>query len=74
MISYYFGIVRRSISSHPRTIHKSRAFSCPNKHSRALAKIEQMITEGVDISAYTSTDTNRLKTEDEMFNAWGVHT
>ena len=32
-----------------------------------------MITEGVDISAYTSTDTKRLKTDDVMLNAWGVH-
>ena len=73
LISYYFGVIRRTISSHPRKIHKSNKFVCPMRHLGALAKIENTIAAGDDLTAYLSKDIMELKNVDVMLNLWGVH-
>ena len=73
LISCYFGVTRRSISSHPREIHKSNRFSCPERHLGAFAKIEKMIATGDDLTAYFSRKIMELRNVDVMLNAWEVH-
>ena len=73
LISYYFGVFRRAISRQSRSIHKSKRFSCPERHLRALAKIEELITTGGDLRAYLSDDIIELKNVDVLLNVLGVH-
>ena len=74
LISCYFGVTRRrSISSHPREIHKSNRFLCPEGHLGALAKIEKMIATGDDLTAYFRRKIMELRNVDVMLNAWRVH-
>ena len=73
IISYYLGICRRSISSTPRSVHRSKSFTCPPKHAAVLADIERKIISGDDLSIYLSTDIRQLKNVDYMLNTWGIH-
>ena len=73
LISYYFGVFRRVISHQPRRIHKSNRFSCPERHLGALAKIEELIVTGGDLTPYLSDDIMELKNVDAMLNVFGVH-
>ena len=68
LISYYLGIHRRSISSAPKSVHKSKSFTCPPKHAAVLADIERKIISGDDLSIYLSTDIRQLKNVDYMLN------
>ena len=73
LISYYLGTYRRSISPTPRSVHKSKSFTCPPQHAAVLANIETKIISGDDLSMYLSTDIRQLKNVDYMLNAWGIH-
>lgn len=73
IISYYLGICRRSISSTPRSVHRSKSFTCPPKHAAVLADIERKIISGDDLSIYLSTDIRQLTNVDYMLNTWGIH-
>ena len=56
-----------------RRIHKSNRFSCPERHLGALAKIEELIVTGGDLTPYLSDDIMELKNVDAMLNVFGVH-
>ena len=73
LISWYLGVTRRLIPARPRTIHKSKEFSCPEKHKDALVQIERVTREGEPLSSYISRDILQLKNVDVMLNYLGVH-
>ena len=73
LISWYLGVTRRLIPARPRAIHKSKEFSCPEKHKDALVKIERVTREGAPLNAYISRDILQLKNVDVMLNYLGIH-
>lgn len=56
----------------PRTVHKSREFSCPHAVQCGLDRLIRVLESGQDISPYMSTQVDRISFMDDMFNDWGV--
>ncbi|MNI17748.1 hypothetical protein D3C73_711300 [compost metagenome] len=56
----------------PRTVHRSREFSCPQDVQRGLDQLIHLLEAGQDISPYMSTQVDRISFMDDMFNDWGV--
>ena len=73
LVRIYFGVRRRLVSWKTRQILKSKDFSCPPEHRNALAKIECIIKNGDDLTAYLSKKIRRLDYNDPLLNDWGIH-
>lgn len=73
LLRAYFGVCRRLVIPQPRQILKSKSFSCSPKYHDALAQIEQIVSEGGDLTPYLSKKIRDLEYNDGMLNDWGVH-
>ena len=68
----YFRVLRRLVSSVPRTIHKAKDFMCPSEYSDALAQIESRIRRGDNITPYLSRRVLEVSYNDALLNEWGI--
>ncbi|MDD1617780.1 MAG: hypothetical protein LUQ28_15185, partial [Methylococcaceae bacterium] len=73
IIISYLNLLKRSVSCTQRKILKSKEFKCPSKFANSLNNIENLIKNGLDITAYLSNKINELDYNDEMMNDWGIH-
>lgn len=72
LILTYFRVLRRFVSSIPRTIRKARDFVCPPEHLDALVQIENKIKIGNSINPYLSRKLIDLDYNDLLLNDWGI--
>jgi hypothetical protein len=69
----YFNLLRRMVNPVPRTILKSREFTCPAPLLAGLALVESKIVRGENLQPHLSRKLLKPFFNDGMLNDWGIH-
>ena len=73
LIRLYSGRYRRLVQPVTRAINRSSRFVCPPRHSKAVADIENVISQGCLLTPYLSKRIKRLDYDDLLLNDWRIH-
>lgn len=73
LIYDFFNIKKRFIEPKPRTIKKSKEFSCPVGYEAALSEIEGKILAGSSLVSYLSKEIKDAGYSDGILNDWNIH-
>ena len=73
MLRTYSKVLRRRPSQKPRIVLKSRDFSCPPEHSSGLLEIENIVSNGGDISPHLTKTVLDGGSKDRMLDHWDIH-
>lgn len=73
MVRTYFSVCRRLVSLQPRKVLKAKEFQCPPNHIQGLAKIENTIRSGGDLTPYLSEEIKHRDFQDKLLLHWGIH-
>lgn len=69
----YHKAMKKIIPAHPRRVHYSKEFSCPDECKSALDKIVSAIESGKNLIPYMSKLTIRPSKNDGLLNDWNIH-
>ncbi len=69
----YMNLNRRLIESKPRTILKSKEFTCPKGIENNLRDLENRIIIGEDLTPFLSRKLKKLDFPDATLNEWGIY-
>lgn len=69
----YHKAMKKLIPVHPRKVHYSKEFSCPDECKVALDKIVSAIESGKNLLPYMSKQVIRPSKNDGLLNDWNIH-
>lgn len=69
----YLNALKRRIPAAPRTVIRSKEFTCPAAEQVGLAALESKVRAGTDIKPHLSRLLKRLSFDDSLLNDWGVY-
>jgi len=73
IIHTYLNLIKRLIQPFPRTVLRSKAFTCPGNELSGLAEVERKITVGEDLSPHLSRLLRNPSFNDQLLNDWGIY-
>ncbi|MBD7944721.1 hypothetical protein H9650_11400 [Psychrobacillus sp. Sa2BUA9] len=72
LIIHYINYLRKKSFAGPHKIVKSSNFSCPPEYKKGFTKLEEIISNGGDITPYFNRTASDLSKYDDLFSEWGV--
>lgn len=69
----YFNLIKRLVSRMPRSIKRSKEFTCPKEYDFALAEIVNKIIKGDNLAPFMSDSILRVDFNDGLLNDWNIH-
>lgn len=73
-LSYkFFNILKRNVTTTPRTVHESSTLVCPNEHQSAYDALKIKFSRGDDVTPHLSKSILDKNYEDALLNDWGIH-
>ena len=73
VVHTFLNLTKRLVRPSPRTVLKTRNFSCPPDLSAGLAEVERKISSGEDLSPHLSRLLRSPSFNDPLLNDWGIH-
>lgn len=73
VVHTFLNLTKRLVRPSPRTVLKTRNFSCPPELATGLSEVERKISSGEDLSPHLSRLLRNPSFNDPLLNDWGIH-
>ena len=73
VVHTFLNLTKRLVRPSPRTVLKTRNFSCPPDLATGLTEAERKISSGEDLSPHLSSRLRNPIFNDQLLNDWGIH-